>query len=163
MSGPRVISDTGPLSYMFRLGRLDVLQQLYGRVIAPPAVVAEINRGVRLGRSLPDVASIEWIDIQAPSSAHLLGIDALGPGETEVIALGRSEPDSLLLIDDGLARRAAASLDLKVSGTVGVLVVAKRRGIIQHIAPELDQLSTFGFRLAESVRRGVLASVGEAG
>lgn len=163
MSAATVISDTGPLSYMFRLGRLDVLRQLYDRVIAPPAVVAELNRGIRMRRALPDVATIDWIEMRAPPGALLLGMDALGPGETEVIALGRSSPGSLLLIDDGAARQVASSLGLKISGTVGVLLVARQRGLIDRVAPELDRLSTFGFRLAEDVRRKVLASAGEAG
>jgi predicted nucleic acid-binding protein len=157
-----VISDTGPLSYLYRLGRLDLLPLFYGRVIVPPAVVAEINRGIRLGRSLPDVAALEWTDVRSPPAAFLLGVDGLGPGETEAIALGRALSNALLLMDDGLARQVASSFGLRVSGTVGVLLLAKQRALIERIAPELDRLATFGFRLAERVRREVLVRAGEA-
>lgn len=156
-----VVSDTGPLSYLYRLGRLDLLRLFYGRVIVPSAVVAEINRGIRLGRSLPDVAALDWVDLRSPPAELLLGIDGLGPGETEAIALGRALPNALLLIDDGLARQVASSFGLRVSGTVGILLLAKQRALIESVASELDRLATFGFRLAERVRREVLVRAGE--
>ncbi|MBK8252599.1 MAG: hypothetical protein IPK82_08015 [Polyangiaceae bacterium] len=78
-----VISDTGPLSYLHKLGRLDVLRQLYGRLLVPPAVVAELGVGHRLGKDLPDVAALEWIELRAPSADSLKEIEGLGAGETE--------------------------------------------------------------------------------
>ncbi len=162
MSFAVVVSDTGPLSYLFRLGRLELLRLIYGTVLAPPAVVAEINRGIRLGFSLPDIASLPWVELRPPPASLLLGLDGLGPGETEAIALARSSPGALLLVDDGLARQIAVSTGLRVSGTVGVLLVAKQRGLIDGIAPELDMLSKLGFRLADRVRREVLIRAGES-
>jgi predicted nucleic acid-binding protein len=75
-----VISDTGPLSYLHKLGRLDLLRQLYGRILVPPAVVAELGVGHRLGKDLPDVATLEWIELRAPLADSLKEIEGLGGG-----------------------------------------------------------------------------------
>lgn len=157
-----VISDTGPLSYLHKLGRLDLLRQLYGRILVPPAVVAELGVGHRLGKDLPDVAALEWIELRAPPADSLKEIEGLGAGETEGIALGRALPGALLLIDDAEARRVALEFCLRVTGTVGVLILAKDRRLIEQVAPELDRLSTFGFRLAPPVRVAALRRAGEA-
>jgi uncharacterized protein len=156
-----VISDTGPLSYLHKLGRLDLLRQLYGRILVPPAVVAELGVGHRLGKDLPDVAALAWIELRAPPADRLTEIEGLGAGETEGIALGRALAGALLLIDDAEARRVAVAFGLRVTGTVGVLIVAKERGFVDRIAPELDRLSTFGFRLAPPVRLAALRRAGE--
>lgn len=62
-----VISDTGPLSYLHRLGRIELLRCLYGRIIVPPAVVTELGAGHRLGKDLPDVAALSWIEVRVPA------------------------------------------------------------------------------------------------
>lgn len=156
-----VISDTGPLSYLHRLGRIELLHSLYGRIIVPPAVVTELGAGHRLGKDLPDVAALSWIEVRVPAAASLLGLDSLGPGEAEGIALARTLPGALLILDDGEARRVAAAGGLRVTGTIGVLLVAKERGLVERIEPELTRLRTFGFRLAEAVRLDVLRRAGE--
>jgi uncharacterized protein len=156
-----VISDTGPLSYLHRLQHLDILRQLYGRVLVPPAVVAELNRGLRLGKDLPDVTTLDWIDLRSPPAHALQGMDGLGAGEIEGIALARVMKGSLLILDDAQARRFAASLGLQLTGTVGVLLVAKERALLARVGPELDRLQAFGFRLAPAVRRTVLELAGE--
>jgi len=156
-----VISDTGPLSYLHRLGRIELLRTLYGRIIVPPAVVAELGAGHRLGKDLPDVAALSWIEVRVPAASSLAGLDSLGPGEAEGIALARTLPGALLILDDAEARRAAAAGGLRVTGTIGVLLVAKERGLVERIELELTRLRAFGFRLAEAVRLDVLRRAGE--
>jgi predicted nucleic acid-binding protein len=158
-----VISDTGPLSYLHKLGRLDLLRDLFGRILVPPAVVAELAVGHRRGKDLPDVAALAWIELRAPPAGSLAGIDGLGAGETEGIALARALPAAVLVVDDGEARRAALGFGLRVTGTVGVLILAKERHLIELVAPELDRLSTFGFRLAPPIRLAALQRAGESG
>jgi predicted nucleic acid-binding protein len=140
---------------------LDILRQFYGRVVVPPAVVAELNVGLRLGRDLPDVTTLPWIELRAPSAGALKGIEGLGGGETEGIALARTISNALLLLDDGQARRIATALGLRISGTIGVLLVAKERGLLERVGPELDRLEKFGFRLAPAVRLAVLQKARE--
>jgi predicted nucleic acid-binding protein len=149
------------LSYLYKLGRLELLRTLYGRILVPTAVATELGVGHRLGKDLPDVGALEWLELRAPQADGLKEIDGLGAGETEAIAVARALPEGLLLLDDAAARRVAGGLGLRVTGTVGVLILAKERGLIERVAPELDRLSTFGFRLAPAARQFALRRAGE--
>ena len=88
-------------------------------------------------------------------------ITDLGPGESEVLMLGLELPDAVLILDDGLARRVAESLELRFTGTLGLLLDAKRLGLIPAVSPLLDQLQELRFRLATHTRRAVLELAGE--
>lgn len=77
------------------------------------------------------------------------------------VALATTLPDAVVLLDDGAARERATRLGLRITGTVGILLVAKERSLVDTLAPELDRLSTFGFRLAAPVRLAALRRAGE--
>ena len=85
----------------------------------------------------------------------------LGDGEKEVLALGRELSDALLLLDDRDARRHAHALELEISGTLGVLLLAKERGILDAVRPVLDRLQALRFRLDARTRQSVLELAGE--
>ena len=57
----------------------------------------------------------------------------LGDGEKEVLALGLETQDALLLLDDRDARRYARTLELEISGTLGLLLRAKERGVLDDV------------------------------
>ena len=71
----------------------------------------------------------------------------LGPGEGEVLALALELAGATVILDDGLARRVAAMLGIRLRGTLGLLLDAKKIGFIQSVAPLVDQLQALGFRL----------------
>ena len=121
-----------------KLGRLDLLSQLYGQICLPTAVYQEVVvRGRR--RRYPDarlvqlaiqrqqlsVVRVEPADL--PPGIVALPLDA---GEKEAIFLAQSEPDSLVLLDDGAAREAAKVRGLTVKGTLGVMVQAFRASLV---------------------------------
>ena len=85
----------------------------------------------------------------------------LGDGEKEVLVLGLETPDSLLILDDRHARRYALALGLKISGTLGVILLAKERGILEAVKPALARLEALGFRLGHKTRQSVLELAGE--
>ncbi len=160
---PETIADTSPLQYLHQCNLLDLLPMLYGRVVVPEAVAAEITEGRALGLSLPALEDLPWAHIKAPKDPVLLRLVAdLGPGEREVLALGKESPGSLVILDDGLARRYASHLGLRLTGTLGVLIRAKRRGIIATVAPVLAQLESLRFRVDPATRTLVLFEAGEA-
>ena len=161
---PEVISNTSPLQYLHQLGLLDILPQLVGRVTIPQAVVDELEAGRTLGHDLPDVTSLGWIDVRVPvSSQHVVSPD-LGRGETDVLRLAfeLSADEVVVILDDARARAAAGRLGLKLTGTLGVLLDAKRAGLIAAVAPYLDRLDALGFRVAKGTRLAVLRLAGEA-
>lgn len=77
------------------------------------------------------------------------------------LALELPAGDAVVILDDARAREAAGRLGLKFTGTSGVLLDAKRTGLIPAIKPQLDQLDALGFRLAGHTRSAVLNLAGE--
>jgi len=160
---PEVICNTSPIQYLHQLGVLHVLPALAGGITAPPTVVDELSRGRALGVSLPDLAAMNWVTIRRPVSAAALPLATdLGPGETEVLMLALESSDAVVVLDDALARLAAKTLGIRLTGTLGVLLDAKRAGLISAVRPLLDQLQELRFRLAPYTRAAVLKLAGEA-
>jgi predicted nucleic acid-binding protein len=161
---PEVISDTSPLQYLHQLGLLHILPALAGHVIVPSAVEGELLVGRELGIDLPDLGSLDWVEIRQPNSRPALPlINDLGPGETETLMLALELPASIVLLDDGLARRVAESLEIQFTGTLGLLLDAKKQGLIPSLRPLLDQLQTLRFRLSPQTRSTILELAGEKG
>jgi predicted nucleic acid-binding protein len=98
-----------------------------------------------------------------PSSAIALPlVTDLGAGEKEVLALALESLDSVCILDDALARQVAKTLRLRVTGTLGILIDAKRVGLIPTVRSFIDQLQSLGFRLAPGTRAAVLRLTGES-
>src|SRR5262249_41298921 len=121
-----VVSDTSPLLMLARTGKLDLLPQLYGEVIIPPAVQPELIHE-RTDLSL-NVADFSGISIIKPTGVPRF--QNLDPGESEAIGLALEIGASLLLLDDRDARNVAQSCGLKITGLLGVLLEAKATGLI---------------------------------
>jgi predicted nucleic acid-binding protein len=159
---PKAICDTSPLQYLHQLELLHVLPALTEDVIVPPAVVDELATGRALGINLPDVGELGWISVRHPISAAASPlVTDLGPGETEVLMLALELPDTVAVLDDALARRVAHTLNLKLTGTLGILIDAKRMGIISSVEPWLNRLQALRFHLAQHTRVAVLRLAGE--
>lgn len=159
---PEVISNTSPMQYLHQLGLLHLLPALVSQVIVPPAVVVELAAGRAMGINLPDPASLQWVVVRQPISAPALPLAVgLGPGEREVLALALESSDAIVVLDDQLARQIAGTLGLRLTGTLGILLDAKKRGLINAVAPLLDQLQNLRFRLAPQTRAAVLKLAGE--
>lgn len=84
-----------------------------------------------------------------------------GPGETEVLTYARANPDVWAVVDDDYARRCAQSLGIRTLGTCGVIVLAKRRGVIAKARPCLEALQAAGLWLSDGLIRAVLMEAGE--
>lgn len=150
------------MQYLHQLAQLSLLPALVGRVIVPPAVVAELTVGRMQGMSLPDPTDLEWVTVRRPAGAAVLPlVTDLRPGETEVLALALESPDAVAILDDALARQVAETLGIRLTGTLGVLLNAKRSGLVTAVAPLLDHLQALRFRLAAHTRAAVLKLAGE--
>jgi predicted nucleic acid-binding protein len=162
-SANTVVSNSGPLIAFAALGKLDLLRQLFGRVCIPGAVFDEV---VVRGRGLPgsgEVDAANWIEthrVRDGFSVNLLR-EELDAGESEAIVLAQELGASLVLIDDGVARRKTQRLGLRVVGTLGVLLMCKEAGLIAQVQPVLEQLRQTDFRMSLRVYREVLLKAGE--
>ena len=123
---PAVICNTSPLQYLHQAELLHVLPALFGVMQVPRAVVHELVEGRRRGVHLPDPTMLHWVAVRSVRDRTLLPpVTNLGGGEKEVIALGRGTEDPLLLLDDRHARRYAVAVGLAITGTLGILVLAR--------------------------------------
>jgi predicted nucleic acid-binding protein len=152
-----VISNTSPLFYLHRIGLLDLLRRLYGQVVVPDAVIAEIHAGAAQGEDVPDLKALAWIvqrSVLVPEVLRL--VTDLGEGEAQVLALALENPKALAILDDRLARSLATLSDIKFTGTIGVLLRAKVNGLIPQVAPLLEAMQRAGFRVTDEVKAGAL-------
>ena len=141
-----VLCNAGPLIALGKLNRLELLAELYGQVQIPRAVYDEaVTQGLALGA--PDARTIrlfwltkDWpiVKVTAATLAAYKPPVTLDPGETEVLALARTLPDALVLLDDETARAEARRLKLRVRGTLGVLAQAYHARILSF--PEVELL-----------------------
>lgn len=159
-----VISNTSPLLYLHQVGHLDLLHHLYQRIVVPPAVREELRVGAERGVSTPEIDQIPWLEIRLPVGRTLLPmVTDLGAGEAEVIALGLSSPGSLLILDDALGRRIAHLLEMAYTGTLGILVRAKKEGHLATVKPVVEALQDrTNMRLRGDLVQRILTEAGEA-
>ncbi len=158
----KVICNTSPFQYLHQLDQLNILPALAEIIYTPIAVKEELEIGRAIGVDLPDITKFDWVTIQKPLGLSALPlIPDLGPGESEVLMLALETPDSIVILDDLLARRVAESLELQLTGTLGLLIDAKKSGLIPKIRPLLDRLQTLRFRILPITYQSVLKIANE--
>jgi predicted nucleic acid-binding protein len=157
------IANTSPLCYLHRAGVLQVLPAIFGRMIVPGQVVAELSAGRARGYDLPDPLTLYWADVRAVAvlSSHLEPFGFLGAGERAVLTLALALPGSVAIIDELPARRVAVRLGVKVTGTLNVILVAKQLGHVQAVRPILERLQELRFRVSSDLRDHILLLAGE--
>jgi len=162
-----VVSDTSVLIYLARIERFALLRRLYFTITIPRAVwreVVEEGEG-RSGASETEAAHEDgWVDVlplDQESSMLPLPHEALDEGEAEALALAHEVEAKLVLLDEAAARQKAEQLELQKTGAIGILLRAKREGLIGRLRPELDNLRGTAFWIDEVLYRRVLRSVDE--
>jgi len=149
-----VVSDTGPLVTLGRTGYLDVLPGLFGRIIVPVAVYEE---AVVKGKGRPGAVELEnatWLEVRQVGNKTALALVAghLDGGEAESIVLAQEIEADLLLLDDLKARRFASASDLRIAGTVAVLVAGVQKKLVADPPPAvLRKLQGAGMYLSGAV------------
>jgi predicted nucleic acid-binding protein len=154
---PKAISNTSPLLYLYRIGVVEWLSQLFDEVWIPNAIVTELQEGQRRGYDVPDPKGYDWVRIVTPRSvpSEWLILD-LGQGELEAMALALENPRCTVLLDDALARRIALAAGLEVWGTLRVLLEAKTRGITDEVGPLITRLEDSGMWISGRIRERIL-------
>ncbi len=152
-----VVSNSTPLIALSRISKLGLLKEYFGETYIPREVYDEVvTRGGHLSGA-KEVASSEWIkvvDVNNKVAVESLGL-VLGKGEAEAIVLAKEKGD-LLIIDDGDGRRTAESLDIKITGTIGILLLASKDGKLD-LKKTLDELIETGFRLGDKEYERILS------
>ena len=149
-----VVSDTSPLNYLVLTQHVEILPPLFGRVVAPPAVISESQHPgtPQVVRAWVEAAPT-WLETRAPTSVDpSLG---LGQGEAEAISLARELHADAVLIDERKGVIVARQLGLFATGTLGVLEIAAEKGLI-NLAQAIAALRQTSFRVSEQLLEEVL-------
>lgn len=153
-----VVADATPLLHLARIGRLDLIQQTFGDVLLPRSVWSELVDSDPEARGVHALREAGWLRVMDDPPPLDLGLDA---GETAAIALAELLSADLLLIDERRGRAVAQGRGISIIGTMGIIGLARRRGLLEEARPVLDALREGGFWLADDVAEAFLASLGE--
>lgn len=159
-----VISDTSPISGLYRIGHLHLLQSLYGQVLIPLAVMEELQRLSNFGYDLAEMTQATWLEVRQPSDLKKVQslLEKLDEGEANAIALAQEINADFLLIDEIKGRQIAKAEGLRVVGLLGILLEAKSFGLIPAVKPLVDKLIvTANFRVDNRLLQEVLSLAGE--
>jgi len=159
-----VVSDTSPILNLALIGQLDLLRRIYGELLIPDAVRAELRalatRYVELSPDPPPWVSTRRVGNPRQVEALVLHLDS---GESEAIALALETAPEFLLIDEHRGRKLATRLGVRCIGVLGTLAEAKRQGLVPAVRPLLDALILrAGFWMSAELRDRVLRQVREA-
>ena len=160
--GP-VVCNAGPLIALACVAQLPLLRALYPRVLVPEPVIEEIVRSGAGRAGAIEIGSASWLEVvSSPAEPDTLLAAELGIGESAVIRVAARLRAPLVLIDERRARRIATQVyGLKVRGSAGVLVEAKRAGLVPTIRPLLEAMVQRGYFLSSRLVEIACYAAGE--
>ena len=152
MSIKRIIINSSPLIVLFKSKQAELLSQLFKEIIVQEGVFIEVTSAGEddaASRQLPSVSWIQIVKITAVTP-EVAAWD-LGLGESQVLSLALETLDCAAIVDDRAARRCGQSLGITTIGTGGLLVLAKRRGIILSVSPGIQALRDAGLWISDTL------------
>ena len=157
----KVVSNTTPILSLLKIGKLDLLQKLYGKIKIPNAVYHEIEAGKNRDY-YTDITKLSWIEIiPIQSTSARLYLFDLDDGEAETIILAQEQAADVVIIDDKLGRRYADQINIPITGTIGILLKAKERGLITAVTPLLYELRNKSSWINDSLLTKAISLAGE--
>lgn len=151
----RWISNTGPIIALAKVRKLSILRELAGEVWIPPVVHRELYGKLDEDTPAIDKALSSFISVHEPDPVEKgtgVFIEELDAGERQVVELALTEgTDSILLMDDHAGRDAARLFRLRVTGTVGLLLLAKEKHILSSVTGLLNRMRQNGYWLSDEM------------
>ncbi len=153
-----IVSDTTPFSNLLQIGELELLPTLYQQIIIPTTVFSELKILEKRGFSIQNGINAGWIIIKAPKSYEVVNelLTFLDQGESEAIALAIELQADYLLMDEKEGRQEARARAIPVIGTLGLLLEAKKRGLIPNVKTKMDALRNINYWISEELYQQVL-------
>ncbi|MEO7264863.1 MAG: DUF3368 domain-containing protein [Ferruginibacter sp.] len=139
-----IVSDTSCLILLDKIGELNLLNKLFGRIITTIEVANEF------GKPLP-----AWIIIQQATNKDFQALmeSKIDKGEASAIALAVELPGCVLIIDEIKGRRIAETLGLNITGTIGILIQAKNAGLDISLKSILEKIKETNFWISENLEQ----------
>jgi predicted nucleic acid-binding protein len=156
-----VIADTGPINYLILIGHVNILPELFERIVLPSAVREELAHPKAPSMVQQWMASPpSWIEIRNTTYRHDPELITLDAGEEDAIALAQELRADLLLMDDREGVEVARRKGFRVVGTLTVLAVAAQRGLV-NLADAFGRLRGTNFRYQQSLMEQLLKEIAE--
>ena len=151
----KIVADTGPIIGLAKIGQVSLLKKMATEVLIPPIVHKELYGKIGFESNQIDQALSDFLRVVDLGSLEI-NVDEppanLGEGEKQSIFLAFSlKKDVLLLIDDRAGRQAADYLNIPKIGLVGILLLAKKRGLLENVGSLLQELRVAGYWLSDEV------------
>ena len=158
----RWVANASPVIVLQKIGRIDLLTTLCDELVVPEGVAEEVLRGDE------DDPSVRWMRDEgqrlivrdAPLTPDVGAWD-LGQGEAAVLSWAHQNPGYEVIVDDRAARNCAASLGIPVRGTLGVLLLAKKSGLLERVEPVVQKIVAAGLHVHPRLCDEVLRLAGE--
>ncbi len=158
----RIITDSSPLIILLKSDLDYILPQLFEEIFVPEAVWEEILSGRETDTAKQKLPFISWAKrISVTTSNTKIENYNLGKGEAEVLNLALVLPDSGVILDDFAARKCAKELKMLLLGTGGMLILAKRKGLISSVSEALKKVQDKGLWLSEDIIKLLKRKAGE--
>lgn len=152
-----VVADAGPLHYLVLVEAIELLPQLYGKVLVPDVVCAELqNPGTPASVRTWLATKPAWLEVRPMPPVAPRPFPQLDPGERAVITLAQAVGAALVLMDDRAGIAAARAQGLEATGTLGVLELAAMSGLID-LPSAVARLKTTNFRYRPQLLDALLA------
>ena len=153
-----VVSNSTPLILFDKIDHLHLLKDLYRKIYIPQTVFDEVSNAkyennIFKGNDFIEVRHIQSTPILYPAALH--------SGEIEVFILAKELNADLCIIDDLLARNYAVNLGLRITGSIGILLLAKELRLIKNVKPLVDKLIENNFRIGSKLYQDILKKAGE--
>jgi len=146
-----IVCDASCLILFNKIGSLDLLHQVFGEILITDIVAKEF------GHSIP-----EWIQVCPPNSILQKGLlNILDAGEASAITLATELKYSLLIIDESKGRKIAKKMGLAITGSLGILIIAKRKGHISSVKAVIERIERTNFRISPKIIQRILQKAGE--
>ena len=154
----KIVSDSSPLIALAKIEMLDILRD---DIVIPKAVFNEITKPEKeYAKGLHEWGKDKVIEVKNRKAVEYLEM-IIDRGETETVVLAEELNVDAVLIDDLKARKIAKFRGLNVIGTVGVLLNAKDKGLINDIKPLMDELIKKKIRISKELYRHALELANE--
>lgn len=152
----KIIVNSTPLIALAKVNKLEILKGMYEHIIIPEAVYKEVTEKDDVASQRVE-AAWEWIEVRKVDS----DLDCrmykakLHDGEVEVMLLAQEIGADAVVIDDGAARKTAEYLELPLTGTLGVMIKAKQRGLLEAVMPVVQQMEQNGIFFSKELKEKI--------
>lgn len=156
------VVNASPLIILGKISQIDLLVKLADSLVVPKAVAKEIEQGAQNDPAKKWLVQEgkEFIVETPPLSTVIANWD-LGDGESHVLSWALAYSDYEAIVDDLAARKCAKTLSIPIRGTLGVVLLAKKIGLIPKVDPVLDAISAAGLRIDPNLLEAIRTMAGE--